>query len=121
MSTDTVQPRPPYKTPSHNDGGQNLPTHGQHKVNLRHPGYEGNNILITLPALDHPEGGIHHETARVACAIVADNRWDGYLSETERREEISMPPDGVLRKPEYYFHVPDNGMLELLSAYADMC
>ncbi|KAF2194705.1 hypothetical protein K469DRAFT_725931 [Zopfia rhizophila CBS 207.26] len=84
MSCDTLLPRPQYKTPSHEDSGQNLPTDLNHRVYLRHPGYsDTGNILMVLPALDHPQGGIHHETARIACAIVANNRWEGFLTETK--------------------------------------
>ncbi|OCK93236.1 uncharacterized protein K441DRAFT_149797 [Cenococcum geophilum 1.58] len=62
------------RIPSHEDGGQNLPTGLNHGVYLCHPGYsETGNILMVLSALDHPQGGIHHETARIACAIVANN------------------------------------------------
>ena len=31
---------------------------------------------------DSCSGGLHHETARVACTLVANNRFDGYLSLT---------------------------------------
>ena len=72
-----------YKTPSHEDGGQNLPTDVNHRAYLRHPGYsDTGNVLMVLPALDHPQGGIHHETTRIACAIIANNRWEGFLTET---------------------------------------
>lgn len=35
---------------------------------------------MVLPILDHPQGGIHHETARIAYAIVANNRGEGFLT-----------------------------------------
>ncbi|KAF2735544.1 hypothetical protein EJ04DRAFT_599953, partial [Polyplosphaeria fusca] len=53
--------------------------------------------------VDHPEGGIHHETARIACAILANNRWDGFLSETRAGPPVKEGPDGILRGQNYYF------------------
>jgi hypothetical protein len=58
MSCDTLRPRSHYRIPSHEDSGQNLPTGLNHRVYLCHPGYsETSNILMGLPALDHPQGG----------------------------------------------------------------
>lgn len=52
MSCDTLRPRSHYKTHSHEDGGQNLPTNLDYRVYLR-PGYSNTgNILMVLPALD---------------------------------------------------------------------
>ena len=60
-------------------------------MQFRHPRYpDHNNILLVFAALDPTalpstttlhSFGIHHETARLACAITANNRWDGFLSE----------------------------------------
>lgn len=109
MSYDTLRPRSSYRTPTHDDGGQNLPTDLDHKVYLRHPGYKDTgNILLALPALDHPQGGIHHETARVACAIIANNRWEGFLTETRTGTPTQAGPNDILRGKNYYFHVSQN-------------
>jgi hypothetical protein len=109
MSCDTLQPRSHYKTPSHEDGGQNLPTDLNHRVYLRHPGYsDTGNILIVLPALDHPQGGIHHETARISCAIIANNRWEGFLAETKTGGPAPVGPDGILCGKNYYFRVSED-------------
>ncbi|KAF4547053.1 Hypothetical protein D9617_64g101360 [Elsinoe fawcettii] len=86
-------------------------------VEVQHPGYTEINILLRLPAVDNTafqteDGscvrGIHHPTLHAACAIVADNRFDGYLSKQKqpgsegmiRREEQGVIPAGI-----YYFHV----------------
>jgi hypothetical protein len=109
MSCDTLRPRSHYRTPSHEDGGQNLPTDLNHRVYLRHPGYsDTGNILMVLPALDHPQGGIHHETARIACAIVANNSWEGFLTETRTGGRARVDPDGILRGKNYYFRVSED-------------
>ena len=55
-----------------------------------------------LPAFD--SGGVHHETARIACAILADCKWDGYFSLTRdgvRLEDAGA--DTILTAPQYYF------------------
>jgi hypothetical protein len=106
MSDDSVRPRSHYMAPFHEAGGHNIPRDITYRVFLRHPGYSDTaNILIILPALDHPQGGIHHETARVACAIIANNRWEGFLTETRTGEPASTDPDEILRGTSYYFRV----------------
>ena len=112
MSCDTLRSRSQYKTPSHEDGGQNLPEDLNHRVHLRHPGYsDTGNILMVLPALDHPQGGIHHETARIARAIVANNKWEGFLTETRAGGRTAVGSDGILRGKNYYFRVSENAGL----------
>jgi hypothetical protein len=63
---------------------------------------------MVLPALDDARGGIHHETALIACAVVAGNRWNGFLSEDRTGSGVLTPRDGVLRGKEYYFRLPDD-------------
>lgn len=109
MFSDRLHPRLPYGQPCHEDGGQNLPTSLDHTIILRHPGYsDDGNILMILSALDHPEGGLHHETARIACAIVANNRWEGFLTETRTGECAQTDSEGILRGSEYYFRISDD-------------
>ncbi|KAF1958577.1 hypothetical protein CC80DRAFT_441077 [Byssothecium circinans] len=106
MHCEPLRPRLKYDTPSHKDGGQDLPADLNYKVYLRHPGYsDTGNILLALPALDHPQGGIHHETARIACAILANNRWEGFLTETRAGQPAQVGPDGILQGKNYYFLV----------------
>ncbi|KAF4449623.1 hypothetical protein FALBO_16621 [Fusarium albosuccineum] len=83
-------------------------------IKIFHPGYyepdeeqydPNGDVLISLPALD--DGGIHHDTAHTACAILAANRWDGYFSrDPEGRGKIDRPPDGILRDKSYFFCLP---------------
>ncbi|KAL1615661.1 hypothetical protein SLS56_011743 [Neofusicoccum ribis] len=76
-------------------------------VLLRHPGYPpAHNILLALPGADGPAGGLHHETARIACAVVAANRWDGFLAADAAGASLDAGPDDILAAREYYFHVP---------------
>lgn len=49
-------------------------------IEFCHPGYEyPHNVLFRLPALDKRDGmaGVYHETARLACCILAGNVWRG--------------------------------------------
>lgn len=78
-------------------------------VLLRHPGYpDSENILLDLPALDG--NGIHHETARIACCILANCRWDGFLSKSRQGPPVPVPegPQDVLLAGDYYFYVPSD-------------
>ena len=91
-----------------------------HKIRFRHPGYPdtGNlNVLLTLYAFDHPDGGLHYGTAFLACAIVAVNAFNGYMTETRDGDKLEMEWDGLLLKKEYYFNVPstdgDGGELQV--------
>ncbi|KAF7196583.1 hypothetical protein HII31_01953 [Pseudocercospora fuligena] len=77
-------------------------------VNLRHPGYHDScNIIITLQAPDDPNGGIHAETFRLAGCILAGNRWDAFLSITQKDPEPAGSDDGILRRKDYYLHIPE--------------
>ncbi|OAA35634.1 hypothetical protein BBO_08663 [Beauveria brongniartii RCEF 3172] len=110
------------QAPKHPDGGYSSSrgvTSG-HRVHLRHPGYpDERSTLLTLPALDvyKKQGadgqiafGLHHETARVACAIMANCRWDGFLSEDRAAgaRPVMIGPDDLLLGSNYYFHVPNS-------------
>jgi hypothetical protein len=115
--------RTPYPPPTHADGGLGggggataSSSGGISRIQFRHPGYPDTgdtNIMLILPALDSSsnEGsgrfGLHHETARLACAIVANCAWDGFLSTEKRRgaSPISAAPDELLKAARYYFHV----------------
>ncbi|KAF4986121.1 hypothetical protein FDECE_16113 [Fusarium decemcellulare] len=59
--------------------------------------------FLHLPCLD--SGSIHHETARLACAIYAKCRWDGYPSASRDGPPISAEPDNILLHGQYYFVV----------------
>ncbi|KAG8630656.1 hypothetical protein KVT40_002275 [Elsinoe batatas] len=90
-------------------------------VQVQHPGYAGINILLRLPAVDSTASpaddgrvvcGIHHPTLHTACAIVADNRFDGYLSTRKQSDSpgrIDREEQGVIPAGVYYYHVPRTG------------
>jgi hypothetical protein len=81
MGDQTSYARGSCPKPSHHDNGKCLPQEPL-RIRFRHPGYQDtDNVLLTLPGLDFVDGGIHYETARVACAIIANNQFHGYFTE----------------------------------------
>lgn len=120
--------RSPLPPPTHPAGGFCASSHDQDAVGmvkLRHPGYPDNkNTLLVFSALDPiiPDDdndadetnntkiafGVHHETARLACAVAANNRWDGFFSSSKTTDAapLQLGPDEILATGSYYFHVP---------------
>ncbi|KAH8675215.1 hypothetical protein BGZ61DRAFT_555119 [Ilyonectria robusta] len=81
-------------------------------IRIFHPFYADSSfnpdfdILIAFQGFD--DGGIHYDTAHTACAILADNQWDGYFSRDIHGKIKVHPADGVLRDPSYYFCLPSS-------------
>ncbi|KAF7591070.1 hypothetical protein BBP40_002031 [Aspergillus hancockii] len=107
---------PQFKINRHAEPLQ-IPTPTVRMVLFLHPGYPDNeNVLLVLPVFD--TGGVHHETARVACAILANCHWDGYFSTTRNGpREGGTRRDEILTNPHYYFCI-DEGLSSFLSASA---
>lgn len=81
------------------------------KISFKHPGYytrHGNNTLFSLFAWDSIDGGLHFGTALLACALVACNAMNGYLStDLAGHEKVDLGFDDILPlRHEYFFHVP---------------
>lgn len=107
--------RPPVVPQYTEDEVHGFSTNPKHKVIIRHPGYanEGD-TLLTLPAFDRRSGGLHYGTARVACDIIAGNRWDEYFARDIEGEDTDLghTSDGILPVGVYYFHFKDrDGLL----------
>lgn len=102
--------RPPVVPNYTEDEAHCFSANPKHKVIIRHPGYanEGD-TLLTLPAFDARDGGLHYDTARVACGIIAGNRWDGYFATDTEGEDTDLghASDGILPVGVYYFHFKD--------------
>jgi hypothetical protein len=115
----TFQPREPYPLPSHHATTSVPELLPGRRVHLRHPGYpEPANILLTLFANDHVSGeqGVHHDTARIACSILAgcSEEWEeGFFSEAVNGPEISASRDSVLTKSNYCFYKSKGGRFPL--------
>lgn len=99
--------RPAQTIPQHVINSSTISIGRGDQITFRHPAYPSfKNVLLRLPALDHPSGGIHHETARIACAVIAGNRWDGYFTEAIDGPRVDIQSHGLLRNSDYFFHVP---------------
>jgi hypothetical protein len=78
-------------------------------IRFRHPGYpnEFSDALFRLHCFDD-SGGLHHATAWLACAIVAGNEWEGYLSSDRLSgQRLAASMDEVLTESDYWFHIPN--------------
>lgn len=106
MDDQTSYARDSCPKPSHHDNGKCLPQEPL-RIRFRHPGYQDtDNVLLTLSGLDFVNGGIHHETARIACAIIANNQFHGYFTEDkEGAQRVLVSKDGILSAKDYYFHI----------------
>ncbi|KAK5113825.1 hypothetical protein LTR62_003209 [Meristemomyces frigidus] len=78
------------------------------RIVVKHPGYFGSERLLTLPASDGiQQDRAYHDVVHTACAIIADNHFDGWLSETrDGTNRVRQEQDGLLAAGTYYFHVP---------------
>ncbi|KAF2764388.1 hypothetical protein EJ03DRAFT_28393 [Teratosphaeria nubilosa] len=84
-------------------------------VRARHPGYlPDNNLLIQFAATDVSSDGVQGVAGGIvhcACAIVANNRFDGFLSPSQDyaaalQNQVSTQPGHILAAGDYYFHLP---------------
>ena len=107
ITTVPVRPRIENVLQGIQPGLETISTRPQHRIFFRHPGYPApNNILLVVPAPDHPSGGLHHDTALTACGIVSGNRWDGWFTQNLDGPRIDIGPDEILLAGNYYFHLP---------------
>lgn len=78
-----------------------------------HPGYglsPYRNKLLELPRADQvaDKFGVHHDTALVACQIIANNAFEtGYLApDKQGKQRVSIAVDDILTEKYYYFVIP---------------
>jgi hypothetical protein len=97
------------------DESRLVPSAGDSRqIRIIHPGYSSSggddefNVLISFEAFDDGGTGIDYDTAHTACAILANNAWDGYFSEDVDGKKKASPPDGILRHDRYYFCLPSS-------------
>jgi hypothetical protein len=81
------------------------------RINIRHPGYgPDHDLLFSLHTPDHASGGVHYGLVLDACAIIADNRRDGWLSvDREGTTRVEGDLDHVLSNGDYWYNVPGDG------------
>ena len=79
------------------------------RVVVKHPGYSDyGTTLFTLSACDGPNGDrVDYDTLHAACAIVARNRFDGWLSgDLLGKVVIRADEYGFIAAATYFFHIP---------------
>ncbi|QLI73235.1 uncharacterized protein G6M90_00g093950 [Metarhizium brunneum] len=112
-----VMVRSRYGKPTHPEALPGSQTDDIPKIRFRHPAYaDSENILISLAALDG--GGVHYATAHIACAVLADFRYDGYFSLSSTGTAIEFGPDEILTEQNYYFHVPQLARYDVVADFA---
>lgn len=99
-------PRIAFPRPRAHDGKTGVPEEVNHIIFL-HPGYEsGAQSLLLLPACDDDDT-IDYEVARIACAIVACNRYDGYFTTDQAGLQRVPEPRLDCTNEGYFFQVPN--------------
>jgi hypothetical protein len=90
------------------------------RIIFRHPGYPvERNSLLLLPRVDAASAassatdpttyGVHHRTALLACQIIANNAFDGYLTLDQAGQHlVNVLLDDILIENEYYFVAGDS-------------
>jgi hypothetical protein len=92
-------------------------TQRESRTKFKHPGYlEPNNCFLSLPQTDSRKCktsgevifGVHHHTARVACGILAGNRFrTSYLAlDRNAVSGVEVGAEDLLTQGEYYFIIP---------------
>jgi hypothetical protein len=75
---------PPFQ--AHRRPNKQLPElNSRDDICFLHPGYDGKNVVLSLPRVDCTAStpatpaayGVHHNTALLACQIIAGNAFDG--------------------------------------------
>lgn len=90
-----------------------------------HPGYNSpNNRLFRLPCNDNDStrqiSGVHHQTALLACQIIANNAFTGFLAldaDGGRRADATVELHDILGGRQYYFIVPGNSTSSVLFCF----
>ncbi|KAL9104947.1 MAG: hypothetical protein Q9163_000192 [Psora crenata] len=102
-----VNIRPQQRLPEHNIGADTISSNAYYRVEFKHPAYPpGLDKFLTLPAFDHPNGGLHYNTAKIACGVFAGNRWDGFFTVDKDGEALDCDGEDILPPGPYYFHLP---------------
>lgn len=76
-------------------------------ITVRHPGYDDSeNTLLDLLCTDGATDSLYHGFAHTAAAIVAGNRWDGFLSQSRQGIKVTQEYHELLPFGDYYFCLP---------------
>ena len=79
-------------------------------IKIYHPGYDDEVVpLIAFPGYDSKEGDLWYDFAHTACAIISNNRFDGWLS-TSRDPQLPRFSGELLVPGDYWWHLPGGNM-----------
>lgn len=107
MSLGGVVLRPAQCRPEHIEGEGTVSTDPEHLVEFKHPAYQDEcDTFLILSALDHPNGGLHYNTAKIACGVITGNRWDGSFTAKKNGQPITLDGDDILPPGIWYFYLP---------------
>ncbi|KAH0282660.1 hypothetical protein KCU62_g9567, partial [Aureobasidium sp. EXF-3399] len=88
-------------------------------LHVRHP--RTLEVLISLSAWNHEDGALHFGLVHNACAIIAGNRHDGYLSQSTNvsAPRVTMKHAELLpAQPEaYFYHVPGESDYSIVQTF----
>ena len=92
------------------DDALQIPSRGG-TIRIHHPGYpEDQSLLLALSGYDDLEGSISFDVALTACAILACNRFDGWISKESTADAPKLIGISLLPPGDYWFHVlPPDG------------
>lgn len=80
-------------------------------LKVRHPAYDSStNIIASFASTDNDGDtyGVQFHMVHTACAIIANNRFDGWFSTSENATaaKIQLDDNAILPAQDYFFHVP---------------
>ena len=76
-------------------------------IAINHPGYSKVDArILNLLGYDSTTGSIDWNVVFTACAILANNRFDGRLSESRKPSDPALEERQLLDAGDYWFHVP---------------
>ena len=77
------------------------------RLTIRHPGYDDSeNTLLDLLCTDGATDSLYHGFAHTAAAIIAGNRFDGFLSSSPQGPKVTQEYHDILPFGDYYFCLP---------------
>jgi hypothetical protein len=106
-----IRLRSPARTPSPPPAPE---LRSRRPVTILHPAYEAPyNILLSFPSADvsfreeETTYGVHYRTVHTGSAIIANNRFDGWISrDVSGRQRVILGEGEVLPCGDYWFQVP---------------
>lgn len=106
-SAANISMRPPAQSPV----PKNYPSIAARRhLRVRHPAYNSStNIIASFASTDNDGDvyGVQFHLVHTACAVIANNRFDGWLSNSEdaTTAKIRLEDNAILPAQDYFFHI----------------